>query len=128
MRKQFVFLAAVLTLVMGLAACGEDNGSTASVTPGMLVVTNNTGEDLNEMDISVSSEEEAWDEVNLFNGKVLKHGESIEIPVSAFPKNEKNDLSFTGENNSYFKMEVDVKTAGSISVEKGDLFQPEDED
>ena len=117
MRKQFVLLAAVLTLVMGLAACGEDNGSTASVTPGMLVVTNNTGEDLNEMDISVSSEEE-----------VLKHGESIEIPVSAFPKNEKYDLSFTGENNSYFKMEVDVKTAGSISVEKGDLFQPEDED
>ncbi len=114
-------------LALVLVACGGDNASAAPAPapakPGMLVVTNNTGEDLDEMDISASSEAEEWEEINLFNGKVLKNGESIEIPVSAFTKNEKYDLAFSGEDHSYFKLDVDVKNGGSVTVENGDLFQ-----
>jgi hypothetical protein len=129
LKKHLFTVLTALAVILGLAACGGDAKSAAApAKPGILVITNNTGEDLKELDISVSSEAEDWENVNLFNGKVLKRGESIEIPTSSFVKDEAYDLAFTGEDNSYFKMEVDVKKVGTVTVEKSDVFTSGDEE
>jgi hypothetical protein len=121
-KKHLITLAVMLAVIFGLVACGGNSNGGQSATPGVLVVQNNTGEDLTEFDISAASEEENWENKNLFDGKVLKHGASIEIATALFAKNEKYDLAFESKGNSYFKMEVDVKKGGTVTIEKRDRF------
>jgi len=122
-KNLWVRIPAVLALTLGLAACGEEKNTAAvPAKPGVLIITNNTGEVLSGMDITVGSEFDRWEGRNLFNGKTVKPGESVQIPLSVFPKNQPYNLMFISQENSYFVTEVDVRTAGTVVVGKDDLF------
>jgi hypothetical protein len=122
-------IAIALFLVLGaaLTAFAQDVRLAKNDDEQVLVIVNDTGEDLNEMLISPSSEESDWERNNLFEGVVVKNGESVEIPLSVFTQDGAYDLTFTSvKGNDYYIWDVDVRGAGTITVTKDDLDTGDD--
>ena len=86
-----------------------------------ITVTNLTGQAISDMIISAESNDSDWEEADLFGGKTLKNGESIEINKTEFTKSENYDLSFAGEDGTdYFIWSVNPEWTDSLTVEPDD--------
>jgi hypothetical protein len=122
-------IAIALALVLGMVSTtfAHDVLLAKNDSEGSLVIVNQTGEDLNEMLISRSSEESEWEDANLFEGRILENKKSAELPLSFFEQSGNYDLTFTSvDGNDYYIWEVDVRNAGTIIVTRDDLDTGDD--